>query len=45
MGQIDNGNGRTVDINDKRELKVFSVQESESQAAAESGLACVDDFN
>lgn len=39
MGQIDNGNGTTVDINAKRELKVFSVSESEAQAAAEDGNA------
>jgi hypothetical protein len=39
MAQIDNGNGTTANINDKRELKVFSVQESESQAAVEVGDA------
>jgi hypothetical protein len=39
MAQIDNGNGTTVDINGKRELKTFSITESESQAATTLGDA------
>jgi hypothetical protein len=39
MAQVDNGNGTTVDINDKRELKVFAVTETESQASLELGKA------
>jgi hypothetical protein len=39
MAQIDNGNGTTVDINGKRELKVFAVTETEAQASLELGNA------
>lgn len=39
MGQIDNGNGTTADINGKRELKVFAVTETEAQASLELGKA------
>jgi hypothetical protein len=39
MGQIDNGNGTTVDINSKREMKVFAVTETEAQASLELGNA------
>jgi hypothetical protein len=39
MGQLDNGNGTTADINNKRELKVFAVTESEPQASLELGNA------
>ena len=39
MAQIDNGDGRTVNINDKREITTFSVTEKESQAATQIGDA------
>ena len=39
MGQVDNGNGTTVDINNKREMKVFAVTETEAQASLELGKA------
>jgi hypothetical protein len=39
MSQIDNGNGTTVDVNAKREMKVFAVTETEAQASLELGKA------
>jgi hypothetical protein len=39
MAQIDNGNGTTVDVNGKREMKTFSITESESQASTSLGDA------
>jgi hypothetical protein len=39
MAQIDNGNGTTVNVNEKREMLSFSVTESESIAATKLGDA------
>lgn len=39
MAQIDNGNGTTVNINNKREMLSFSVTETEQVASVESGDA------
>lgn len=39
MAQIDNGARNTVDINDKREMKTFSIVETEAQASLELGKA------